>query len=121
MVKDRLLGFYGPVYWIVLACNVVLPQILWWRAARRSARLLFALSLLVNVGMWLERVLIVVQSVHHDFLPSAWGNFLPTRWDWITFFGSIGFFAFLFLLFVRVLPAISIFEMRQLIREEKAT
>ena len=120
MVKDRLLGFYGPVYWTVLACNVVLPQVLWWRAARRSAWLLFALSLLVNVGMWLERVMIVVQSMHHDFLPSAWGNFIPTRWDWITFFGSIGFFVFLFLLFVRALPAISIFEMRRLIREERA-
>ncbi len=120
MVRDRFLGFYGPIYWTVLACNVVAPQILWWRAARRSAWLLFALSLVVNLGMWLERVMIVVQSMHRDFMPSAWGNFIATRWDWITFFGSIGFFAFLFLLFVRFLPAISIFEMRRLIREEKA-
>jgi hypothetical protein len=79
---------------------------------------LFAISLVVNLGMWLERVMIVVQSMHHDFLPSSWGNFIATRWDWITFFGSIGFFAFLFLLFVRFLPAISIFEMRKLIHEE---
>ncbi len=119
MVKDRLLGFYGPVYWTVLACNVVAPQLLWWRAARRSAWTLFALSLVVNLGMWLERVMIVVQSMHRDFMPSSWGEFIATRWDWITFFGSIGFFALLFLLFVRFLPAISIFEMRKLIREEK--
>jgi molybdopterin-containing oxidoreductase family membrane subunit len=118
MVKDRLLGFYGPVYWTVLACNVVMPQILWWRPARRAAWVLFVLSLFVNLGMWLERVMIVVQSMHHDFLPSAWGNFIPTVWDWLTLAGSIGFFAFLFLLFVRFLPAISIFEMRRLIREE---
>jgi len=118
MVKDRLLGFYGPVYWTVLTCNVVAPQILWWRAARRAAWVLFALSLVVNLGMWLERAMIVVQSMHHDFLPSAWGNFIPTVWDWLTLAGSIGFFAFLFLLFVRFLPAISIFEMRRLIREE---
>src|SRR5690349_7609595 len=119
MVKDRLLGFYGPVYWTVLACNIVVPQILWWRAARRAAWVLFILSLLVNLGMWLERVMIVVQSMHHDFLPSAWGNFIPTMWDWLTLAGSIGFFAFLFLLFVRFLPAISIFEMRELVLEEK--
>jgi molybdopterin-containing oxidoreductase family membrane subunit len=106
------------VYWTVLACNVVMPQILWWRPARRAAWVLFVLSLFVNLGMWLERVMIVVQSMHHDFLPSAWGNFIPTLWDWLTLAGSIGFFAFLFLLFVRFLPAISIFEMRRLIREE---
>jgi molybdopterin-containing oxidoreductase family membrane subunit len=119
MVQDRLHGFYGPVYWTVLLCNVVVPQLLWWRAARRSVWTLFAISLVVNLGMWLERVTIVVQSMHRDFLPSAWGNFIPTVWDWITFIGSIGFFAFLFLLFVRLLPAISIFEMRELVREEK--
>jgi molybdopterin-containing oxidoreductase family membrane subunit len=120
MVKDRFSGFYGPVYWTVLACNVVIPQILWWPAARRSVWALFAVSLVVNLGMWLERVMIVVQSMHHDFLPSAWGNFIPSIWDWITLLGSIAFFLFLFLLFVRFLPAISIFEMRELVREEKA-
>jgi molybdopterin-containing oxidoreductase family membrane subunit len=121
MAKDRLTGFYGPVYWTVLACNVLAPQILWWRAARRSAWTLFALSLVVNLGMWLERVMIVVQSMHRDFMPSAWGNFIPTAWDWLTLAGSIGFFALLFLLFVRLLPAISIFEMRKLIHEEKTS
>jgi molybdopterin-containing oxidoreductase family membrane subunit len=119
MVKDRFLGIYAPVYWTVLFCNVLAPQILWWRAARRSVWMLFALSLFVQLGMWLERVMIVVQSMHRDFLPSSWGVFIPTTWDWLTLLGSIGFFFFLFLLFLRVLPAISIYEMRKLVHEEK--
>jgi molybdopterin-containing oxidoreductase family membrane subunit len=118
MIEDRMTGFYAPVYWGLLVCNVLVPQVLWSRRARRCVPLLFAVSLVVNVGMWMERMMIVVQSLHRDFMPSAWGNFIPTRWDWITLAGSIGFFVFLFLLFVRFLPAISIFEMRQLIREE---
>ena len=120
MVHDRFLGVYGPVYWTVLFCNVLAPQIFWWRAARRSVWTLFALSLVVQLGMWLERVMIVVQSMHRDFLPSSWGLFIPTAWDWITLLGSIGFFFFLFLCFLRVLPAISIYEMRKLLHEEKA-
>jgi molybdopterin-containing oxidoreductase family membrane subunit len=118
MVQDRFLGFYGPVYWTVLFCNVLAPQIMWWRRARRSVWTLFARSLVVQLGMWLERAMIVVQSMHRDFLPSSWGLFIPTRWDWITLVGSIGFFFFLFLLFLRVLPAISIYEMRKLVHEE---
>jgi molybdopterin-containing oxidoreductase family membrane subunit len=84
---------------------------------RRSAGLLFALSLVVNLGMWMERVVIVVQSTSHDFLPSAWGRFVPTVWDWIILLGSISAFAWQFLLFIRLLPAISISEMRELARE----
>jgi molybdopterin-containing oxidoreductase family membrane subunit len=121
MTIDRWTGAYAPVYWAMMFCNVLAPQILWWRTARRSAWTLFALSLVVNLGMWLERVMIVVQSMHRDFMPSAWGNFIPTAWDWLTLAGSIGFFALLFLLFVRLLPAISIFEMRKLIHEEKTS
>ncbi len=118
MVKDRFAGFYGPVYWTVLFCNVLAPQILWWRTARRSVWTLFALSLVVQLGMWLERVMIVVQSMHHDFMPSAWGNFIPTMWDWIILGGTISLFFLLFLGFLRVLPAISIYEMRKFIHEE---
>jgi molybdopterin-containing oxidoreductase family membrane subunit len=118
MIGDRMTGFYAPVYWGLLVCNVLVPQILWSRRARRCVPLLFAVALIVNVGMWMERVMIVVQSMHRDFMPSAWGDFIPTRWDWITFGGSIGFFVLLFLLFLRFLPAISIYEMRELIREE---
>ncbi len=121
MTKDRFLGVYAPVYWTVLFCNVLAPQILWWRAARRSVWVLFALSLVVQLGMWLERVMIVVQSMHRDFMPSAWGLYVPTAWDWIVLAGSIGFFFFLFLLFLRLLPAISIYEMRKFVHEEKET
>jgi molybdopterin-containing oxidoreductase family membrane subunit len=117
MTIDRWTGAYAPVYWSMLAINVLLPQVLWWRSARRNAALLFALSLVVNLGMWMERVLIVVQSTSHDFLPSAWGLFIPTFWDWVFLLGSISTFAWLFLVFIRLLPAISISEMRLLARE----
>ena len=117
MTVDRWTGVYAPVWWATLFCNVVCPQVLWWRAARRSALLLFVLSLVVNAGMWMERVTIVVQSLHRDFVPSAWGLFVPTAWDWAFLAGSIFCFAWLFLVFIRVLPSISISEMRALVRE----
>jgi molybdopterin-containing oxidoreductase family membrane subunit len=117
MTVDRWTGFYAPVYWSMLTINVLLPQVLWFRRVRRSARWLLIISLLINLGMWMERVLIVVQSTSHDFLPSAWGRFVPTMWDWIFLLGSISTFAWLFLVFIRLLPAISISEMRLLARE----
>jgi molybdopterin-containing oxidoreductase family membrane subunit len=101
----------------MLACNVLVPQLLWWRGIRRQIWLLFIISLVINVGMWMERFLIVVSSLHRDFLPSAWGMFYPTFWDWVQLLSSIALFVWLFLLFVRFLPAISIAEMRKLVRE----
>ena len=77
--------------------------------------MLFVLSLLVNVGMWLERFIIVIQSLHHDFLPSAWRMYYPTVWDWATFIGTLGLFVALLFLFIRFLPVISIFEMRTML------
>ncbi len=118
MTVNRFTGPYAPVYWAMLACNVLVPQLFWFRRVRHSVPLLFALSLVINCGMWMERFLIVVTSLHRDFLPSAWGMFYPTRWDWITLFGSIALFVWLFLLFVRFLPLISIAEMRELVREK---
>jgi molybdopterin-containing oxidoreductase family membrane subunit len=117
VLQDRWRGAYAPVYRMMLVLNVLVPQLLWWRAVRRNAAVLFVICLLVNVGMWSERFLIVVQSMHRDFLPSAWGMFYPTVWDWTHLLGSIAFFAFLFLLFIRLLPAISIAEMRELARD----
>jgi molybdopterin-containing oxidoreductase family membrane subunit len=117
MTVDRWMGFYAPAYWLLITCNIVIPQVLWFRRARRNIALLFVISLVVNLGMWTERVLIVVQSTSHDFLPSAWGRFTPTMWDWITLFGSISTFAWLFLVFIRLLPTVSISEMRALARE----
>jgi Ni/Fe-hydrogenase subunit HybB-like protein len=119
MVENRFFGPYAFVYWGVIACNVVIPQLLWWRRMRRSVAVLFVLSLVIQLGMWSERFMIVVSSLNRDFLPSSWGLFVPTFWDVSMLVASIGFFAFLFLVFLRVLPAITIFEMRKLVREEK--
>jgi molybdopterin-containing oxidoreductase family membrane subunit len=117
MTLNRWFGPYAPVYWSMLVCNILAPQLLWWRRVRHSVWLLFLLSLVINVGMWMERFLIVVSSLHRDFLPAAWGMFYPTMWDWIQLLGSIALFVWLFLLFVRFLPAISMAEMRELVRE----
>jgi molybdopterin-containing oxidoreductase family membrane subunit len=114
---DRFNGAYAPVYWILLLCNVLVPQVLWSRRLRTNLMVLFAVSVLVNVGMWCERFVIVVQSLHHDYLPSTWRTYLPTRWDIATFAGSLGLFFTLFLLFLRFLPSISMAEMRQLLEE----
>jgi molybdopterin-containing oxidoreductase family membrane subunit len=117
MTINRWTGPYAPVYWAMIICNVLVPQLLWWRRIRHSVIVLFILSLIVNVGMWMERFLIVVSSLHRDFLPSAWGLFVPTVWDWTHLLGSIAFFVWLFLLFIRFLPAISIAEMRELVHD----
>jgi molybdopterin-containing oxidoreductase family membrane subunit len=117
MLEDRWTGLYAPVYWMMFVFNSIVPLAFWWRSVRRNVAVLFVVSILVNVGMWSERFLIVVQSMHRDFMPSAWNDFYPTAWDWTHLLGSIAFFAFLFLLFVRLLPAISIAEMRELVRE----
>jgi molybdopterin-containing oxidoreductase family membrane subunit len=110
-------GPYAPAYWLLILCNVVTPQVLWLKRVRTSAPLLFAVSIVINVGMWLERFVIVVTSLHRDYLPSSWGMFYPTIWDWATMIGSLGLFATLFFLFIRFLPMISIFEMRTILPE----
>jgi molybdopterin-containing oxidoreductase family membrane subunit len=94
-------------------------QLFWFRSVRDNVVLLFILSLLVNVGMWLERFVIIVVSLHRDFLPSSWGMYAPTKWDFGMFTGTIGLFLSLFFLFVRLLPAISIFEVRTLVPEAR--
>ena len=98
---------------------VIAPQLLWFRRVRRTVWLLFVLSIVINVGMWSERFMIVVTSLHRDFLPSSWGMYYPTIWDWMTFIGTIGMFVTLFFLFIRFLPMISIFEMRTMAPEAK--
>jgi len=115
MQQQRWHGPYASVYWTMLTCNVLVPQLLWWRRVRRHAGWLFGLSLVINLGMWLERVMIVLSSLSRDYVPSAWRDFIPTAWDWIFLLGSLATFAWLFLLFVRLLPLISIAEMRELV------
>src|SRR5215469_8318378 len=117
MMMNRLAGPYAPLYWFLIACNLVIPQSLWSRRLRRNILWLFFISLVVNMGMWLERFVIVVVSLHRDFVPSSWAMYYPTRWDWATYLGTFGLFFFLFYLFLRFLPMISIVEVRALVHE----
>jgi molybdopterin-containing oxidoreductase family membrane subunit len=119
MSHNRMFGPYAVVFWMVIACNVLSPQLFWWKRMRTSVPVLFIVSIIVNIGMWLERFMIIVVSLHRDFMPSAWGMYYPTFWDLATLFGSVGLFLTLMFLFIRVLPMISIFEMRELVGEHK--
>ena len=119
MIFNRATGPYAWSYWALIATNVVIPQLLWLKKVRANVLGLFIISLVVNVGMWLERFVIIVTSLHRDFLPSSWGMYTPTIWDVGTFVGTIGLFVSLLFLFIRVLPMISIFEMRTLLPEAK--
>jgi Ni/Fe-hydrogenase subunit HybB-like protein len=114
---NRLVGFgqYAGISWALFFCNIVVPQVLWLKAARRNQLVLMLVSLAILLGMWFERYMIICTSLHRDFLPSSWGMFIPTIWDFLTFLGTIGMFFFLFLLFIRLLPMISISEMRALL------
>jgi molybdopterin-containing oxidoreductase family membrane subunit len=115
LIHNRMTGPYALSFYSLWACNVIAPQILWFRWARRSPAILFVVSLIVAVGMWLERFVIIVVSLHRDYLPSSWGNYSGTIWDWSMYLGTIGLFFTLMFLFIRFLPMISIFEMRTLI------
>ncbi|CAH2600602.1 Molybdopterin oxidoreductase [Rhodovastum atsumiense] len=116
---DRVSGVHASVYWATLVLNVALPQMLWWRSLRASQPLLMLVSAGVIAGMWLERYGIVVTSPQHDHIPSAWGAYAATVWDWSLFTGTVGLFFTGFLLCVRLLPVISIFELRELVRGQR--
>jgi molybdopterin-containing oxidoreductase family membrane subunit len=120
MVINRVIGGpYAWSYWVLLLCNFLVPQLLWSRRMRRNIAVLFTVAMFVNVGMWLERFVIIVTSLHRDFLPGQWDMYYPTVWDFLTLFGTIGLFTTLMFLFVRLLPMISIFEMRTLLPESR--
>ncbi len=114
-IWNRMTGPYGGFYACLVFCNILSIQILWFKKIRSNPVVLFIVSCIVLVGMWLERFVIVVTSLHRDYLPSSWGMYWPTRWDFAIYFGTIGLFLFLFFLFVRLLPMISIFEVRTLL------
>jgi len=118
-MNRAITGPYNWSYWMLIATNILIPQLLWIRKVRLNTVLLFLLSVDILVGMWFERFVIVVTSLHRDFLPSSWGFYVPTRWDIATYVGTLGLFFFLFLLFIRVMPMISIFEMRTLLPESR--
>jgi molybdopterin-containing oxidoreductase family membrane subunit len=115
MYWNRMTGPYGFFYGMLILCNIAIPQLLWSQKVRRSIPALFIISLVVNMGMWLERFVIVVVSLHRDFLPSSWGMYYPTVWDWATFVGTLGLFTTLMWLFVRFVPMIAIFEVREVV------
>jgi Ni/Fe-hydrogenase subunit HybB-like protein len=115
MVLNRMTGPYWQSYWALIFCNVIAPNTLWIKNLRTNVAYLFVISLVVSVGMWLERFVIIVTSLHRDFLPSSWGMYSPTFFDYSGFIGTLGLFATLLFLFVRFLPAISIFEMRTIL------
>jgi Ni/Fe-hydrogenase subunit HybB-like protein len=111
-------GSYAPMYGALLFCNVLAPQAFWLKRIRRSIVAMFVIAVIINIGMWLERILIVWNTLSHDYLPSSWRLFIPTIWDWLLLFGSLGLFALMFLVFVRIFPAVSIHEVRALIEEQ---
>ncbi|MCZ6599732.1 MAG: polysulfide reductase NrfD [Acidobacteria bacterium] len=114
---NRALGPYAWAYWIMVTCNVVSPQLFWFRKCRTSVPILFVLSIVVNIGMWFERYVIVVTSLHRDFLPSSWGYYVPSFWDISTLIGSFGLFFTMFCLFVRFLPTVATAEVKGVLPE----
>src|SRR6201987_3061634 len=119
MMWNRMFGPMGWSYWVLITCNIALPQLMWLRKYRTNVGLMFLISFIVNTGMWFERFVIVVTSLYRDYLPSSWGTYKATRWDYATFIGTLGFFTMMFLLFIRVLPMISIFEVRALLPQSR--
>jgi len=110
----EFVGHYWPLYWLMLACNVFIPQLFWWKRFRVSIPLIVVISILVNVGMWDERLLIVWNTLSHGYLASMWSVFWPTLTDWGLMFGSLGFFAFLYLIYCRIIPTSTMYEVREL-------
>jgi Ni/Fe-hydrogenase subunit HybB-like protein len=114
---NRQIGPYAPIYWLMLFCNILVPQLFWFPSMRRSLVVTWIASIFINIGMWTERFIIVVTSLHRDFLPSAWAQYSPTWVDWGLFIGSMGLFGTLFLLFLRFLPAVAATEVKELRHE----
>jgi molybdopterin-containing oxidoreductase family membrane subunit len=119
MMMNRMFGPYGWMYWLLILFNILIPQALWFRSLQANVLALFLIAISVNVGMWLERYVIVVVSLHRDYMPSAWGMYSGTIVDYAVLAGSIGLFVCLLFIFIRFLPMISIFEMRGLVHEEE--
>ncbi len=109
---NRALGPYAWAYWIMFTCNVITPQIFWFKKVRRSIPIMFVASIFVNIGMWFERFVITVTSLSRDYLPSSWDYYSPTIWDMLTFIGSFGLFFTFFLLFLRFLPMVALSEVK---------
>jgi molybdopterin-containing oxidoreductase family membrane subunit len=109
---NRAFGPYAWAYWTMVTCNVLSPQIFWIKKARTNMAVLFIVSIFINIGMWFERFVIIVTSLHRDFLPSSWGMYTPTFWEFATLAGSFGLFFTMFCLFVRFLPVVATAEVK---------
>jgi len=116
----RAFGPYAWAYWTMVSCNVVFPQLFWFKKVRTNIPAMFILCILVNVGMWFERFVIVITSLSQDFLPSSWDYYVPTFWDWATLLGSFGLFFTLFLLFIRFLPMVAMAEIKAILPQAHA-
>jgi molybdopterin-containing oxidoreductase family membrane subunit len=117
---NRPFGPYAPFFWAMIFCNAVAPQLFWFKKCRTSIPIMMFVAMCVNVGMWLERFVIVITSLHRDFLPSSWAIFIPTRIDILMFVGSFGLFFTLFLLFCRFLPMIAMAEVKTVMPQAHA-
>jgi Ni/Fe-hydrogenase subunit HybB-like protein len=117
-LANRALGPYAWAFWTMLTCNVVVPQLHWLKKCRTTPWVMFAIAVLVNVGMWLERFVIIVGSLSRDFLPSSWGMYAPTKIDILMLLGSFGMFFTMFLLFCRWLPTVAMAEVKQVLPDE---
>lgn len=118
---NRAFGPYAWAYWIMVSCNVIFPQFFWFRKIRRSVPAMFIIVILVNVGMWFERFVITVTSLHRDFLPSSWGYYTPTMYDFGILLGSFGLFFTLVIIFTKVLPVVSIAEIKAVADDAQPT
>ncbi|SLN65616.1 Polysulfide reductase, NrfD [Roseivivax jejudonensis] len=121
VVATQLWGDFWPLYWGMLAGNCIIPQLYWWPFFRRHLPSTILIAIAINIGMWLERVVITVVPPARGYLPSQWSSYWPTLWDWALFAGTLGFFGLLFTLFLRVIPAVSIHEMKEQVAEEAPT
>jgi molybdopterin-containing oxidoreductase family membrane subunit len=119
MLVMRPFGPYWMQWWGLIVCNILIPQLLWFRWFRENVYALWVISIVVNVGMWLERFVIIVISLSREFVPANWDQFSPTFYDWATYIGSLGLFFSLLFLFIRFLPMISIAEMRELVHHHE--
>ena len=119
MMWNRMFGPMGWSYWILVSCNIFIPQLMWLRSVRTSPGKMFIMSFIVNTGMWFERFVIVVTSLTRDYLPSSWGTYKATRWDYMTLLGTLGLFTTLFFLFIRLLPMIPMSEIRMMLPQAK--
>jgi Ni/Fe-hydrogenase subunit HybB-like protein len=118
---QRVFGYYAAIYWSTVIFNVMVPQLLWFRSIRMNQPLVLLISFGIIVGMWCERFMIVVMSLHRSNLPSSWGVFHATIWDWLTMAGTVGFFFFGILLVARLVPMIAMFEMRELVAPRRTS